>query len=131
MHDVSACQHCEEDLRNDTLTPQYVRRTEEELLSDLKRVRGRLHDKAEVFRDRLYKLWAHMTTCLRNKLVPLTNSMSLGALRSTKVKMSVSSKFRTSQGPKDYAILRPIIDTAIIQGRHSFNALVRTEIVVI
>lgn len=117
--------------RMDTLTPQHVRRTEEELLSILKRVRGRAHEKVEVFRDRLYKLRAHITACLRNRLVPPTNNMSERALRSTKVKMRVSSQFRTSHGAQDYAILRSIIDTAILQGRHPFDALVRPEIVLI
>jgi len=46
------------------------------------------------------------------------------------VKMRVSSLFRTFDGAKDYAILRSIIDTAIRQGKHPFDALVKPAIVV-
>lgn len=77
------------------ITRKTVLRIERELLTILKRVRGRAHEKVEVFRDRLYRLIAYITTCLRNRLVPPTNNMSERALRSTKVKMRVSSLFRT------------------------------------
>lgn len=112
------------------ITQKSIRRIEGELLMILKRVRGRAHEKVEVFRDRLCKLKTHITTCLRNREVPPTNNMSERALRSTKVKMRVSSLFRTFDGAQDYAILRSIIDTAILQGKHPFDALVRPEIVV-
>lgn len=116
--------------KRETITNKTIQRIESELLSILKRVRGRAHDKVEVFRDRLYKLKSYITTCLRNRLVPPTNNMSERALRSTKVKMKVSSLFRTFDGAQNYAILRSIIDTAILQGKHPFDALVRPEIVV-
>ena len=113
------------------ITQKTIRRIESELLSILKRVRGRAHEKVEVFRDRLCRLITYITTCLRNRLVPPTNNMSERALRSTKVKMRVSSLFRTFDGAQDYAILRSIIDTAILQGKHPFDALVKPEIVLI
>jgi transposase len=116
--------------RKEALSKNLIQRIEGELLSILKRVRGRAHEKVEVFRDRLYKLRAFITTCLRNPLVPPTNNMSERALRSTKVKMRVSSLFRTIAGAQDYAILRSIIDSAILQGKHPFDALVRPSIVV-
>lgn len=112
------------------ITQKTILRIEGELLTILKRVRGRAHAKVEVFRNRLYKLISYITTCLRNRLVPPTNNMSERALRSTKVKMRVSSLFRTFNGAQDYAIIRSIIDTAILQGRHPFDALVKPEIVV-
>src|SRR5690606_20909863 len=112
------------------ITQKTIRRIEGDLLTILNRVRGRAHEKVEVFRDRLYRLITYITTCLRNRLVPPTNNMSERALRSTKVKMRVSSLFRTFDGAQDYAILRSIIDTAILQGKHPFDALVRPEIVV-
>lgn len=114
----------------EVISQKAIRRIENELLTILKRVRGRAHEKVEVFRDRLYRLIPYITTCLRNRLVPPTNNMSERALRSTKVKMRVSSLFRTFDGAQDYAILRSIIDTAILQGKHPFDALVRPEIVV-
>ena len=118
-------------LTKEKVIPQKtVRRIERELQTILKRVRGRAHEKVEVFRNRLYRLITYITTCLRNRLVPPTNNMSERALRSTKVKMRVSSLFRTFDGAQDYAILRSIIDTAILQGKHPFDALVRPEIVV-
>ena len=116
--------------RNKVLPLKIIQRIEAELLSILKRVRGRAHEKVEVFRNRLYKLRAYITTCLRNPLVPPTNNMSERALRSTKVKMRVSSLFRTMAGAQDYAILRSIIDSAILQGKHPFDALVTPDIVV-
>lgn len=116
--------------KEEAIAPKTIQRIESELLSILKRVRGRAHEKVEVFRDRLYKRISYITTCLRNRLVPPTNNMSERALRSTKVKMRVSSLFRTFHGAQDYAILRSIIDTAILQGKHPFDALVRPEIVV-
>jgi len=112
------------------LTKNKVQRIEKELLSILNRVRGRAHEKVDVFRNRLSKLRFYITTCLRNRLVPPTNNMSERAMRSTKVKMRVSSLFRTFDGAKDYAILRSIIDTAILQGKHPFDALVKPAIVV-
>lgn len=116
--------------KKETIKAQAIRRVENDLLSLLKRVRGRAHDKVEVFRDRLYKLRSYITTCLHDRQVPPTNNMSERALRSTKVKMRVSSLFRTFHGAQDYAILRSIIDTAILQDKHPFDALVRPEIVV-
>lgn len=116
--------------RKEALSKNLIQRIEGELLSILKRVRGRAHEKVEVFRDRLYKLRAYLTTCLRNPLVPPTNNMSERALRSTKVKMRVSSLFRTMAGAQDYAILRSIIDSAILQGKQPFDVLVTPDIVV-
>ena len=116
--------------KEDTIGQKTILRIERELLSILKRVRGRAHEKVEVFRDRLYKLIESITTCLRNRLVPPTNNMSERALRSTKVKMRVSSLFRTFRGAQDYAILRSVIDTAILQGKHPFDALVNPAIII-
>ena len=107
-----------------------IRHIESELLTILKKVRGRAHEKVEVFRDRLYNLITYITTCLRNRLVPPSNNMSGWALRNTKVKMRVSSLFRTFHGAQDFAILRSVMDTAILQGKHPFDALVKPEIVV-
>lgn len=116
--------------KKETITERAILRIERELLSILKRVRGRAHEKVEVFRDRLCKLISYITTCLHNRLVPPTNNLSERALRSTKVKMRVSSLFRTFKGAQDYAILRSIIDTAILQGKHPFDALVNPAIII-
>ena len=105
-----------------------VERIEAELISILKRVRGKAHHKVIVFRNRLYKLYSYLTTCLHNRLVPPTNNMSERALRSTKVKMRVSSLFRTAQGAQDYAIIRSVIDSAILQGKNPFDALLQPQI---
>lgn len=115
----------------EVIAQKTVKRIERELLTILKRVRGRAHVKVEVFRNRLCRLITYITTCLRNRLVPPTNNMSERALRSTKVKMRVSSLFRTFHGAQDYAILRSIIDTSILQGKHPFEALIRPEIVLV
>ena len=116
--------------KKEFISPSTIERMERELLSILKRVRGKAHQKVEVFRDRLYRLCRYITTCLRNRLVPPTNNMSERALRSTKVKLRVSSLFRTFAGAQDYAILRSIIDSAILQGKHPFDAMSTPEIVV-
>jgi len=116
--------------KQETLPHHTIERIERELFSILKRVRGKAHQKVEVFRNRLYKLCRYITTCLRNRLVPTTNNMSERALRSTKVKMRVSSLFRTFTGAQNYAILRSIIDSAILQGKPPFDALLRPDIVV-
>ncbi len=67
-----------------------VERKEKELLSILKEIRRRAHQKVDVFRDRLYKICTNINTCLRNRLVPPTNYMSERALRGTKVKLAIS-----------------------------------------
>jgi len=101
-----------------------IRKLESDLDLLLKRPSGSLHHKAAVFKDRLKKYKTSLTTCLKNRNVPLTNNWSERALRSTKVKLRVSSQFRTMKGAQDYAILRSIIDSAILQGKHPFDDLI-------
>lgn len=108
--------------------PECHRTTASQLPGTLNRPPGTLPHKAVVLKERLKKYTTSLTTCLRNRMVPPTNNWSERALRSTKVKLRVSSQFRTMDGAQDFAILRSIIDSAILQGKHPFDALTNPQI---
>ncbi len=108
-----------------------IKKLESEIEALLKRPSSSLPHKAAVLKERLRKYTTNLTTCLKNRHVPPTNNWSERALRSTKVKLRVSSQFRTHEGAQDYAILRSIIDSAILQGKHPFDALVQPQILLI
>ncbi len=108
-----------------------IKKLESDIDALLKRPCNSLPHKAAVFKERLRKYKTSLTTCLRDRDVPPTNNWSERALRSTKVKLRVSSQFRTQEGAQDYAILRSIIDSAILQGKHPFDALIQPQILLI
>ncbi len=108
-----------------------IKKLESDIEALLKCPSGSLPHKAAVLKDRLWKYKTSLTTCLRDRDVPPTNNWSERALRSTKVKLRVSSQFRTHEGAQDYAILRSIIDSAILQGKNPFDALIQPQILLI
>jgi hypothetical protein len=55
--------------------------------------------------------------------VPADNNGSERAIRNLKVKLKVSQQFKSSQGAKDYATLRSIIDTARKRDLNEFVAI--------
>jgi len=55
--------------------------------------------------------------------VPPDNNGSERAIRNLKVKLKVSQQFKSSQGAKDYATLRSVIDTARKRDMNEFNVI--------
>lgn len=55
--------------------------------------------------------------------VPPDNNGSERAIRNIKVKLKVSQQFKSSQGAKDYAILRSVIDTARKRDMNEFETI--------
>lgn len=78
---------------------------------------------------RLIKLRNCMTACLYNRKVPPDNNASERAIRMIKLKTKISGTFRSFQGADRFAILRTIVDSAIKQGIHPFDALQNPSII--
>ena len=55
--------------------------------------------------------------------VPPDNNGSERAIRNLKVKLKVSQQFKSSQGAKDYATLRSVVDTARKRDMNEFEVL--------
>ncbi len=55
--------------------------------------------------------------------VPPDNNASERAIRNLKVKLKVSQQFKSSQGAKDYATLRSVVDTARKRGLNEFEVI--------
>ena len=55
--------------------------------------------------------------------VPPDNNGSERAIRNLKVKLKVSQQFKSSQGAKDYGILRSVIDTARKRDMNEFEVI--------
>ena len=68
-----------------------------------------------------------MLTFLYYHDVPPDNNGSECAVRNVKVKAKVSGQFRTENGAKRFAVLRPVIDTIIKNAQNIFQALVALE----
>ncbi len=87
------------------------------------------HKSVQTFKDRLVRLRDCLTICLYNRKVPPDNNASERAIRMIKLKTKISGTFRSPQGADRFAILRTIVDSAIKQGRHPFDALQNPSII--
>ena len=81
------------------------------------------HEKVITFRDQLKKLKSYITTCLKHVNVPAHNNAAERSIRNVKLKMKISTNFRSTTGAENYAIIRSIIDTAIAKNISVFDAL--------
>jgi len=68
-----------------------------------------------------------LTTCLYKKNVPPDNDDAERGIRGAKVKMNVSSQWRSQSGTERYCTIRSIIATAIRQGLRPLDILMGTK----
>ena len=80
-------------------------------------------------KKRLVRLRNCLTICLYNRKVPPDNNASERAIRMIKLKAKISGTFRSSNGADRFAILRTIVDSAIKQNIHPFEALQNPSII--
>ena len=73
-----------------------------------------------VFQKRIIRYKDHVFPFLYDPAVPSHNNDSEKAIRNVKVKQKVSGQFKTLTGAENFAILRSIIDTAIILNENKF-----------
>ena len=81
------------------------------------------HEKVKTLRVKLLKIKDYITTCLYYPDVPAENNFCERSIRNVKLKLKVSTNLRSMQGAENYAIIRSIIDTSILQGKNVWNAL--------
>ncbi len=89
----------------------------------------RSHKKVRTLRDRLIRLRKSITICLYDRGVMPDNNHSERAIRMIKLKNKISGTFRSYHGARRFAILGTIVDSAIKQGIHPFEALIDPHIV--
>jgi len=80
------------------------------------------HKKVQAFIRRLHKNRNAIFTFLHHPKVPPDNTGSERAIRAAKVKMKVSSQFKSLNGAQCFAVLRSVTDTAIKNSQNVFNA---------
>jgi hypothetical protein len=97
-----------------------VLQKEEELTELLEVDFSKKHKKIQAFIKRLNKNRNSILTFLYHPDVPPDNNASERSIRNAKVKMKVSTQFKSDMGAKCYAKLRSVIDTAI---KKSLNIL--------
>lgn len=95
------------------------RRLDELLCTDIERK----NKKVQAFIKRLNKNHNAIFTFLYHPKVPPDNNGSERAIRNAKVKMKVSSQFRSFAGAHRFAVLRSVIDTAIKNSQNVLEAL--------
>lgn len=81
------------------------------------------HSLVKKFCKQLLKIKDYITTCLFYPGVPAHNNDLESAIRNVKLKQKVSTNIRSMSGAENYAIIRSIIDTAILQGKSVWEAL--------
>mgnify|MGYP001613017011 FL=1 len=81
------------------------------------------HKKVRTFIKRLNKNHDAILTFLYYPKVPPDNNGSERAIRNAKVKMKVSSQFRSFAGAHRFAVLRSVIDTTIKNSQNVLEAL--------
>lgn len=86
--------------------------------------------KVKTLKDSLSKLQRALTTCLYERYVQPTNNSSEQAIRKIKIKEKISGCFRSEQGLNSYALITSIIDSAIKQNIHPFEAILNPNLVV-
>ena len=85
-------------------------------------VKGR-HKKECAFVKRLIKNRQSILTFLYINDVPPDNNGSERAIRNVKVKMKISTQFKSFEFAKHYATIRSVIDTTVKNYMGVFNAL--------
>ena len=91
----------------------------------LKKMHYKTHPEVIKMQQSLKKHRDSLLTFLFHKDVPPDNNTSEQAIRCLKVKMKISGGFKSLQ--QQFAIMRPIIDTAIKNDRNIFNILIDIE----
>ena len=81
------------------------------------------HKKIQAFSKRLNKNRSAIFTFLHHPKVPPDNNGSERSIRTAKVKMKVSSQFKSLEGAQHFAILRSVIDTTIKNSQNVLEAL--------
>ncbi len=81
------------------------------------------HSLVKKFCKQLLKIKDYITTCLFYADVPADNNGLERAIRNVKLKQKVSTNIRSMSGAENYAILRSIIDTAILQRKPVWDTL--------
>lgn len=89
------------------------------------------HKSIKALKTRLIRLRDCLTVCLYNRKVPPDNNASERAIRMIKLKNKISGTFRSRKGAHRFAVLRTIVDSAIKQGIHPFEALQNPNIILI
>ena len=88
------------------------------------------HEKVKTLRVKLLKIKDYITTCLYYPDVPAENNFCERSIRNVKLKLKVSTNLRSMQGAENYAIIRSIIDTSILQGKNVWTALQNPNILI-
>lgn len=102
---------------------------EEKLYLILSRPLSKANKKLQKFKDNLGNIRRFITTCLYNRYVPATNNGTEQAVRKVKIKEKISGGFRSFDGASAYTTIASIIDSAIKQGLHPFEAINKPEMV--
>jgi len=89
----------------------------------------RSNHKIVLLKNKLQAKRQFLTTCLYQRSVPPDNNASERAIRKMKIKEKISGGFRSTSGANHYATIQSIIDTAIKQGIHPFEALKHPHLV--
>ena len=77
--------------------------------------------KVQAFIKRLNKNQDAIFTFLKYPEVPPDNNTSEQAIRNAKVKMKVSTQFKSWEGAQRFAVLRSVVDTAIKNSQNVLN----------
>jgi transposase len=103
-------------------------KTEQSLSKLLESPLSKSPPKVKTLKDSLSKLQRALTTCLYERYVQPTNNSSEQAIR--KIKEKISGCFRSEKGLTSYALITSVIDSAIKQNIHPFEAILNPNLVV-
>jgi transposase len=81
--------------------------------------------KAQTLRQRYRKHREHLFVCLARTDVAATNNCAERALRPAVIHRKVTNGFRAQWGADAYAALLSVTDTARVQGRNPFHAILQ------
>lgn len=73
-------------------------------------------DGVRKFQQQIKKVRQYITTCLYHTDVPAHNNSLEQSIRNIKLKIKNCTNFRSQQGAQNYAVIRSVIDSAILQG---------------
>lgn len=88
------------------------------------------HSSVKKLQKQLLKVKDYITTCLYNPNVPAENNYSERAIRNVKIKQKISTNLRSMKGAESYAIIRSIIDSAILQGKNIWEILINPKLII-